>query len=168
MTAEHQPWRVGAPAAHTSPMSNVRVIERGDLFASRAHVLVNPVNTVGVMGKGLALAFKRRYPLVFEDYQRACQKRTLAPGRPVLHQCLGCRPVISLPTKTHWRQPSTLELVVAGVRGLAPLIERHAIGSLATPALGCGLGGLDWAQSRPVLVAELDRLGIPVELYAPR
>ena len=149
-------------------MSPVTVVEGGDLFASRADALVNPVNCVGVMGKGLALAFKQRYPLMFADYQRACSTGRLAVGRPVLHLCIGCRPVLSVPTKTHWKLPSTAAIVVASVRGLRPLIDATKIRSLAVPALGCGAGGLHWQAFAPTLIRELEALNVNVELHAPR
>ena len=149
-------------------MTAVTVVEGGDLFAARADALVNPVNCVGVMGKGLALAFKRRYPLMFADYQRDCRAGRLTVGRPALHRCLGCPPIISLPTKAHWRQPSTMEIVLAGVRGLAPLVAAYDLRSLAVPALGCGAGGLRWEAVRGPLTDELARLGIDIELHAPR
>lgn len=111
----------------------------GNIFDSKATALVNPVNCVGVMGRGLALEFKKRYPENFRIYAEACARGEVRPGR-----ILVVPPVINFPTKRHWREPSRLEDITAGLQAL-----RSVLGdSVAIPPLGCGLGGLPWPQVR--------------------
>ena len=134
---------------------------RGDIFAQPVDAIVNPVNCVGVMGRGLALQFKRRHPDAFPAYRRACAERRVRPGRVFMFDT-GCdRPrwIVHFPTKRHWRDRSTIGDIEAGLRDLAAALERHGIRSIAIPPLGCGLGGLDWRAVRPLVAACLD--GIP-------
>lgn len=145
----------------------------GDLFQSHAQALVNPVNCVGVMGRGLAAEFKRRFPAYFKEYARLCQEGQMQPGRVRLHLCEAPAPlqyIISFPTKEHWRNPSRIEWIEQGLRDLARQIELHALQSVALPALGCGLGGLDyWTQVRPLLTEILGQLKTQtlVRVYDP-
>jgi O-acetyl-ADP-ribose deacetylase (regulator of RNase III) len=160
-------------------LAQVRVVA-GDIFSSRAQTLVNPVNTKGVMGAGLALEFKRRYPQMFEDYRRRCTAGELRLGEPYLwkpapeqlelgsaDQPADERWIVNFPTKDHWRDPSRLQDILAGLDSLAAQIPAWGVRSLACPALGCGLGGLDWAAVGPLVQARLARCGIPAELFAP-
>ena len=149
-------------------MGNVTV-RSGDLFASQAQTLVNAVNTVGVMGAGIALAFKRRFPEMFADYVRRCKAGEFKLGEPYVFT--GEPParqwVLNFPTKGHWRERSRLGPIRDG---LAHLRDHHlewGITSLAVPALGCGAGGLAWEEAQPALLEGLGSLRIPVELYAP-
>ena len=138
----------------------------GDLFASPAQTLVNPVNTEGVMGAGLALAFRRRYPAMFDDYRRRC-----AAGFALgdLHLWRGPdRWVLQFPTKDTWRRPSTLEAIDSGLRRFRSDFAALGITSAAFPALGCGCGSLSWEAVRPLLVQHLADLPIPVWIHAPR
>ncbi len=138
-----------------------------DLFASPAQTLVNPVNTEGVMGAGLARAFRTRYPEMFREYQELCRRRRLAGGN--LHLWRGPdRWVLNLPTKTSWRLPSTLALVEAGLQRFRRDYEALGITSVAFPALGCGLGSLAWTDVQPLLECHLSDLPIPVNVYPPR
>ena len=132
---------------------------QGDLFASGCEALVNPVNCVGVMGKGLALQFKRRFPANFVAYREACARRSVRPGRCFVFDAGAGRPrfVVNFPTKRHWREPSRLEDIAAGLDDLAAVLRRHAIGSVAIPPLGCGLGGLPWPRVRSLLLDRLAR-----------
>ena len=116
----------------------------GDLFTSSAAALVNPVNCVGVMGAGLALEFKRRFPAAFVDYQAACRSGALRIGKGrVSPSGVPCPLwVIHFPTKNHFRNPSRLEYIEQGLIDLARVIEERELPSAALPALGCGLGGL--------------------------
>jgi O-acetyl-ADP-ribose deacetylase (regulator of RNase III) len=134
-------------------------IERcqGDLLAAPVDALVNPVNTEGVMGKGLALQFKRAFPEVFSSYARACKAGEVAIGRMhVVQRQASPRFIINFPTKRHWRQPSRLEFIDAGLRDLIARVRELVVGSIAVPPLGCGLGGLDWAEVRPRVEAAFD------------
>lgn len=121
------------------------------IFYSNAQALVNPVNCVGIMGKGLALEFKRRYPNNFASYQRAC-----AVGLEIgnLHTCEeDGKLIINFPTKKHWKAPSKYEYILEGLLTLAELIKQKQIKSIAIPRLGCGLGGLDWNIVRKMIIA---------------
>jgi O-acetyl-ADP-ribose deacetylase (regulator of RNase III) len=141
----------------------------GDLLASTAHALVNPVNCEGVMGKGLALEFKTRYPEAFEDYRKMCQRKELTPGKLHTYQLPDGRWIINFPTKTYWRQPSKMDYIDAGLPVLAEFIQWNAIPSIAIPALGCGLGGLSWHLVRQRIENSLANLaGVDVWLFPPK
>lgn len=146
-------------------MSNVRVLE-GDLLQSRMHALVNTVNTVGIMGKGVALAFKKRYPEMYRDYVRRCDKHEVELGEPYPFE-VDDHLIINFPTKQHWRSVSRLNDIVAGLEYLERHYKQWGVRSLAVPPLGCGNGQLEWRVVGPVLLRYLRRLDIPVELYAP-
>lgn len=146
-------------------MSNVRVLE-GDLLKSNMHALVNTVNTVGIMGKGVALAFKKRYPAMYLDYVKRCDRREVKLGEPYVYQA-DDHLIVNFPTKEHWRSVSQLSGIVAGLEYLERHYKDWGIKSLAVPPLGCGNGQLEWRVVGPVLLRQLRRLDIPVELYAP-
>lgn len=143
----------------------------GDLLADRAEALVNPVNTVGVMGKGLALAFKRAYPANYEAYVAAAKAGQLMPGRLFvfeLAQATLPRYILNFPTKRHWRDRSRIEDIQAGLVDLVRVIRDREIQSLAIPALGCGLGGLNWADVAPLIVDALSTLpDVIADVYKP-
>ena len=139
----------------------------GDLFQSEAQTLVNTVNTVGVMGKGIALEFKRRFPAMYKDYVRRCDEGQVRMGEPYLFRSLTPPWIINFPTKEHWRGPSRLEAIRSGIAYLAAHHREWDIESLAVPPLGCGEGGLEWRIVGPTLYRGLSKLDIPVELYAP-
>lgn len=125
----------------------------GDLFAANVEALVNAVNTVGVMGKGLALAFKTKFPDNFAAYQRACKAGELVVGKMFVFDRAPAVPrwIINFPTKQHWRGQSKLEDIRVGLIDLVDQIRRLEIRSVAIPALGCGLGGLDWKDVGPLI-----------------
>ena len=157
-------------------MSKVKVIENGDLFTTNHQTLTNAVNTHGVMGKGIALQFKKRFNGMYEEYKEMCKIGKVELGQPYLykppqddysHHDLSRKWVLNFPTKKHWRSPSRLDTIQNGLQYLREYIEQWGIESLAVPALGCGEGGLSWGEVRPVLLGGLERLGIEVELYAP-
>jgi O-acetyl-ADP-ribose deacetylase (regulator of RNase III)/uncharacterized protein YwgA len=146
-------------------MSNVRVLE-GDLLKSDMHALVNTVNTVGIMGKGVALEFKRRYPAMYRDYVQRCDRHEVKLGEPYVFRA-DDHVIINFPTKQHWRSVSRLSDIVAGLEFLERHYKDWNIRSLGVPPLGCGNGQLEWRVVGPVLLRHLRRLDIPVELYAP-
>lgn len=140
----------------------------GDLFACHADALVNPINIAGAMGAGLALAFRRRYPAMFADYLRRARAGDLAMGEPYLWRGPDGPAVVGFPTKRHWRDSSRWKDIDAGISRLAELVPEWGLASLAVPALGCGLGGLDWGSTRGDLELALARVPARVLLFSPR
>ena len=148
----------------------VTLIENEDIFESGAQTLVCPVNCVGVMGKGLALKFARRWSALFKEYLMLCSWDQLIWGKCKLY-----RPdapdepaVILFPTKGHWKNPSDIQRLKEGLRHLEINYSGWHLGSLAVPALGCGEGGLNWELVRPLLMEHFETYDIPVEIYAPK
>lgn len=139
----------------------------GNLFQSKAQTWVNAVNCVGVMGKGIALEFKKRFPEMFRDYEARCRAGDVCLGQPYLYRQLLGPWILNFPTKGHWREGTRLADVIAGLAWLVQHYKAWGISSLAVPALGCGNGGLDWSEVGPVLESQLGQLAIPVEIYAP-
>lgn len=139
----------------------------GDLFASHAQALVNPVNCAGVMGKGVALEFKMRFPAMFHDYAQRCKRRSVRLGEPYAYRDGSGVLIVNFPTKGHWRSPSRLDDIGRGLDYLVDHVGDWDIQSLALPALGCGNGGLAWADVGPLIDRKLSSLSIDVELYAP-
>lgn len=139
----------------------------GDMFSSKAQTLVNTVNCVGIMGKGVALAFKERFPDMFKDYVRLCERKAVRLGEPYLYKRLTGPWILNFPTKDHWRSVSNLADIVKGLEFLEHHYREWGITSLAVPPLGCGQGGLEWRVVGPTLYRYFSRLDIPVELYAP-
>lgn len=139
----------------------------GDLLKDDADVLVNPVNIVGVMGKELALQFKRAFPDNFSAYQRACKQNALQPGGVLATAIPGDRWIVNLPTKRHWRQASHIEDVAAGLDGLVRFLNGTPIDSVAVPPLGAGHGGLPWPAVRGLITDKLTPVDITVRLYQP-
>jgi uncharacterized protein YwgA/O-acetyl-ADP-ribose deacetylase (regulator of RNase III) len=139
----------------------------GNIFESSAQTLVNTVNTVGIMGKGIALGFRKMFPDMFEDYVRRCQRREVRVGMPYVYRQLVPPHIINFPTKDHWRSSSRLEDITKGLQYLEAHIREWDITSIAVPPLGCGEGRLDWRVVGPTLYRFLSRLSIPVDLYAP-
>ena len=130
----------------------------GDITEADAEALVNTVNCVGVMGRGIALQFKRRYPGNFRAYAAACNRGDVEPGRVFVFetgQLTNPRYIINVPTKRHWRAKSRLEDIESGLQALAEAISTRHIHSVAIPPLGCGMGGLDWNEVRPRIEAAL-------------
>lgn len=143
----------------------------GNTFDAQAEALVNPVNCVGVMGKGLALAFKKAFPAMFEAYRDACKTGQLEPGRVHIWKNPSPSPtrfVINFPTKRHFRSKSRLEDIEVTLPALVEAARTHSIASLAVPALGAGLGGLAWSDVRPLIVGAFESTDVSVLLYEPR
>lgn len=137
---------------------------KGDLFSSPAQVLVNTVNTVGIMGKGLALEFKTRYPEMFKEYQKVCNDNLLDIGKLFLWKKED-KWVLLFPTKKHWRSPSKLDYIEKGLEKFVQSYDELGIESIAFPKLGCGNGGLDWADVKPLMEKYLKHLPINIYIY---
>jgi O-acetyl-ADP-ribose deacetylase (regulator of RNase III) len=139
----------------------------GNLFESKSQTLVNAVNTVGVMGAGIALEFKNRFPEMYRDYVARCNRREVKLGEPYLFKNRDSQWILNFPTKDHWRSASRIDNIMKGLDYLEAHYREWRIQSLAVPALGCGNGQLDWAVVGPILYSRLKRLDIPIDLYAP-
>jgi O-acetyl-ADP-ribose deacetylase (regulator of RNase III) len=144
---------------------------QGNLLDARTDALVNTVNTVGVMGKGIALMFKEAFPANFRAYEAACKDKEVRVGHMFVTEnpaFEGPRWIINFPTKKHWRQPSKMEWILEGLRDLKRVIAEHDIRSIALPPLGAGNGGLDWQEVRPEIEHALGDLeGVEVLVYEP-
>lgn len=143
---------------------------RGNLLTADVEALVNTVNTVGIMGKGIALQFKRAYPAMFKDYTRAVKRGDVRLGRMHVwptQSMTGPRYIINFPTKGHWRSNSRIGDIERGLSHLAEVLRELQVSSIAVPPLGCGHGGLDWAVVEPLIRQALASVDIDVRLYAP-
>lgn len=143
----------------------------GDILKDEAEALVNTVNCVGVMGRGIALQFKNAFPANFKAYEAACKREEVQPGRMFVYatgQLTPPRYIINFPTKRHWRGKSRIEDVEAGLLALVDVIRSREIRSVALPPLGSGLGGLDWIEVRARIGAALaDLQDVQVRVYEP-
>jgi O-acetyl-ADP-ribose deacetylase (regulator of RNase III) len=135
------------------------------LFDSPAQTLVNTVNTVGVMGKGVAKTFRERYPAMFAEYKKLCDRGDLAIGNLHLWRS-NERWVLNFPTKTTWRLPSKLEYVELGLETFVNNYERMGIVSASFPPLGCGNGNLNWRDVRPLIERYLNKISIPIYVHS--
>ena len=147
------------------------LFKTGDILSEDMEAVVNAVNCVGVMGRGIALQFRNAYPANFKAYAIACSNREVEPGRMFVHatnRLSRPRWIINFPTKRHWRSRSRLEDIQAGLEALVSTIDLLGIRSIAVPALGCGLGGLDWNEVRQRIERELGRLEhVKVVVFEP-
>ena len=137
---------------------------KGNIFNSQMETIVNPVNCVGVMGKGLALEFKTRYPALFLSYKSACARKLIIPGRVYVSRQQD-KKVLLFPTKDHWTDPSKYEYIDSGLSYFAKNYKDLNIQSCAFPRIGCGLGGLDWEKVKALLEKHLGDLDIEIEVY---
>lgn len=137
---------------------------RTDLFSSPAQTLVNTVNTIGVMGKGVAKTFKERYPEMFREYKEYCDRGEIRPGTLMLWRGRE-KWVLNFPTKTTWRLPSKVEYVEAGLCRFVETYEELGITSVSFPPLGCGNGNLEWGEVKPLMERYLKRVQIPVYIH---
>jgi O-acetyl-ADP-ribose deacetylase (regulator of RNase III) len=144
---------------------------QGNLLDAPAEAIVNTVNTVGVMGKGIALMFKEAFPDNFERYDLACKQKRVQIGHMFATENLsfeGPRWIINFPTKKHWRHPSKLEWIEQGLGDLKAFVQKHSIKSVALPPLGCGNGGLEWQEVKPLIERELAGLDdVQIWVYEP-
>lgn len=142
-----------------------------DIFNANAEALVNTVNCVGVMGRGIALQFKKRFPENFAEYEKACKQNEVVPGKMFVHSTgsmINPRFVINFPTKRHWRGSSRLEDIEAGLIALKNVIIQNNIKSIAIPPLGCGLGGLDWSVVKSKIELALNDLtDVEIMIFEP-
>lgn len=143
----------------------------GNLIEADAEALVNSVNCEGYMGKGIALQFKKAFPENFAAYERACRAGEVRPGRMfvfstgyMMNPCY----IVNFPTKRRWREKSRLEDIESGLRALVEEVRGRAIASIAIPPLGCGLGGLNWHEVRPLIERAFEGLAeVRVLLFEP-
>lgn len=142
------------------------IVKIGNIFESNCSTIVNTVNCVGVMGKGIALEFKKKYPEMFMEYVLRCNRGEVRPGIPYVYQDKGVS-ILNFPTKDHWRSPSRLSYVIDGLNWFIDNYETYGIDSIAFPPLGCGNGGLTWSVVGPIMYQKLSKLPINVEIYAP-
>lgn len=144
---------------------------QGNLLEAKVEALVNTVNTLGIMGKGIALMFKEAFPANFRAYEAACKRKEVKIGRMFVTERAtfdGPRWIINFPTKKNWRQPSKLEWIVEGLRDLQNVVAEKGIRSIALPPLGCGNGGLDWRDVKPAIESGLQGLdGVKVLVFEP-
>ena len=144
---------------------------KGDLLASSDAVLVNTVNTVGVMGKGIALQFKDAFPYNYAVYVEACRNKELYPGKLLIVKDnsprYGEKTIVNFPTKIHWRNPSEYEYIEKGLVALREYMIANKVESISIPPLGCGNGGLDWDRVKPIITAGLSGLDAQIHIYEP-
>jgi O-acetyl-ADP-ribose deacetylase (regulator of RNase III) len=158
----------GGTTSDEAPMIE---LTQGDVLRADAEAIVNTVNCVGFMGRGIAAQFKRAYPENFRVYATACKRGEVQPGRMLVFELSATatpRWIINFPTKRHWRASSRIEDIKSGLGGLIEEVRQRNIRSLAVPPLGCGLGGLDWADVKPLIVEAFAAVpDVRVILYEP-
>ena len=146
-------------------------LTRGDILQADAEALVNTVNCVGVMGRGIALQFRKAFPENFRVYEAACEHEEVRPGQMLVFETrrlTGPRYIINFPTKRHWKGKSRMEDIEAGLPALIEEIRKRDIRSIAVPPLGCGLGGLNWNEVRPRIIQALEAVPeVRVLLFEP-
>lgn len=144
---------------------------QANLLEAEVEAVVNTVNTVGVMGRGIALMFKERYPENFKAYAAACKAGEVKTGQMFITatgELSGPKWIINFPTKRHWRQPSRIEWIEEGLRDLVRAVREKGIRSIALPPLGCGNGGLNWQEIRPLIErAAAEMPGVEVIAFEP-
>lgn len=167
------------------PQTRITLVQ-GDMFFSYAQTLTVSVNTVGIMGRGLASRAKHQFPDMYVQYQTACRNKKIKPGKPWIYKREilmdeeladhpstlanpnGVRWFLLFPTKRHWKDPSRLEDIEQGLIWLLKNYQKEGITSLSLPALGCGLGQLGWQQVGPLMCRYLSQMTIPIKIYLPR
>lgn len=142
----------------------------GDMFAGNYEALTNAVNCDGVMGGGLALAFKKKFPDMYADYKKCCVNGLLRPGQMhisyVSHKGKPCL-IINFPTKDEVYLSGKMSYIVDGLPELRKTLEKHQIKTCAVPALGCGLAGLNWEKVKPLIMEEFKESECVVDIYEP-
>lgn len=144
---------------------------KGNLLAAKVEALVNTVNTVGVMGKGIALMFKEAFPENYRRYEEACKVGEVQVGQMFVverHELFGPKWIVNFPTKKHWRHPTKISWVIEGLQELRQFVNEKNIKSIAIPPLGCGNGGLDWGDVKKEIQKALGDLeGVEILIYEP-
>ena len=144
--------------------------KNGDILREDVEAIVNTVNCVGIMGRGLALQFKNKFPQNFKEYQLACKNKEVQLGKMFVHQTgqlINPKYIINFPTKGHWKQNSKIEDISNGLDDLITIIEKYSIKSIAIPPLGSGLGGLDWKMAKKLIEEKLKNINCTVILFEP-
>ena len=144
--------------------------KNGDILREDVGAIVNTVNCVGIMGRGLALQFKNKFPQNFKEYQLACTNKEVQLGKMFVHQTgqlINPKYIINFPTKGHWKQNSKIEDISNGLDDLITIIEKYSIKSIAIPPLGSGLGGLDWKMVKKLIEEKLKNINCTVILFEP-
>lgn len=140
---------------------------KGNIFLSNDEALINPVNIIGVMGKGLALQFKEKYPLNFKLYQNACKKHKVQIGKMFTTR-ENNKIIINFPTKKHWRNPSKIKYINSGLDSLILILQQYNIKSVSIPPIGCGYGRLNWIDIKQLLINKLSILdNVIINIYEP-
>ena len=132
----------------------MKKIKRGDILRADTEALVNTVNCIGIMGRGIALQFKKAYPENYKKYKKICDEKKLHPGIVFTYDLgtlTGPKYIINFPTKRHWKGKSKLEDIQSGLKALVEEVKIRNIKSISIPPLGCGLGGLEWETIRPMI-----------------
>lgn len=143
----------------------IKYIVNGNIFNSECQTLVNTVNCVGVMGKGVAKQFKQHYPAVFAKYEQQCKAGEWKPGSIYPHKLEDDRIILNASTKDHWKPDSQIEWINSIIFKILLKWQQYGITSIAMTKLGCGNGNLDWSEVGPRMAAAFRKLPIPVEIY---
>lgn len=150
---------------------NKILLTKGNILESDTQALVNTVNTVGVMGKGIALQFKKAFPNNYKAYVKACKLNEVMVGKMYVTKdqnlTSGEKIIINFPTKKHWRKPSEYSYIEKGLDDLIDVIKKHEIKSISIPPLGSGNGGLDWNRVKNMIINKLNDIDVEVILYEP-
>ena len=144
--------------------------KNGDILREDVEAIVNTVNCVGIMGRGLALQFKNKFPQNFKEYQLACTNKEVQLGKMFVHQTgqlINPKYIINFPTKGHWKQKSKIEDISNGLDDLITIIEKYSIKYIAIPPLGSGLGGLDWKMVKKLIEEKLKNINCTIILFEP-
>lgn len=147
------------------------VIMHGDILKADAEALVNTVNCIGIMGKGIALQFKKAFPENFLHYKAVCDRKELQPGKLFIYETsrlYNPKYIVNFPTKNHWKEKSQITYIETGLSALMEEIRKRSISSIAIPPLGCGLGGLQWEEVRSIIIDIFEQEPhVEVQLYEP-
>lgn len=164
MKAEGNGYYIQQFEKYLKMKSNIQFI-KGNIFSSKAQTIVNAVNCVGVMGKGIALVFKLRYPNMFAEYQQLCKTKAIEIGKIWLYKEMGLRWVVNFPTKFHWKYDSKPIYLEKGLQNFVDTYQTFGIKSIAFPLLGAHNGGLEPQFVKELMSKYLSKCEIPIEIY---